>query len=539
MKRTLVWSAVILSSSMSFAAVRSVTDVDSLCEAIKSLQNGDRIELAPGTYDLSKGSYASSADSYFSLSGYNNFQIVGTGADASETIITSDGATSNRRFLSFRAYPDVVISNLTITGFAKSNGGSGAVYYESTGHDHANATIVDCVISNNWASGGGGAFGYYQWHQVAPCDSNAVTLIRCLLADNHSGGAAGAVLMPFNGMSIDCVFRNNSCTNAGGAVAGGTHIRSKFYGNWCHTKNNNSSGGGAIVSERGVTSCYDCIFEGNWVDAPGYPWGNGGAVHVASAGSIISNCTFRNCYAGGGVLNCAVGSSANGLVSDCTFVCNTNMLHDTYMGRVAACFAKYVNCLFATNRCNGAVCGGYSYVAANCLFATNVVGNARITDQNGKVYNSTFVNNKNSSGNTYYGCIHPTGSTAVNCAFYMNRSNGYMCDIDCREAMKFAITNSVYHDVMGAPSSGDPLTSFGALARGNEMKADFRFANAAAGDYRPARRSPLRDFGYVGDDVCAAVGEFDLAGNPRFVGKGIDAGCYEFGPIPGLMLLLR
>ena len=536
MKRSLVWSVVILSSSMSFAEVRSVTDVDSLCEAMKSLKDGDRIELAPGTYDLSKGSYASSATTYFSLTGYNNFQIVGTGANASETVIKSDGETSNRRFLSFRAYPDVVISNLTVTGFARNGDGGGAFYYESTKHDHANATIVDCVISNNWASGGGGAFGYYQWHQTVPCDSNAVTLVRCLLADNHSGGAAGAILMPFNGMSIDCVFRNNSCTNAGGAVVGGTHIRSKFCGNWCHTKNNSSSGGGAIVSERGVTSCYDCIFENNWVDAPSYPWGAGGAVHVTTAASVISNCTFRNCWSGSGVLTCSV---AGGLVSDCTFVCNTNMMHDVYMGRVAASFAKYANCLFATNRSNGAVCGGNTYTVANCLFATNVVGNARITDQNGRIYNSTFVNNKNFSGNSYYGCIHPTGSTAVNCAFYMNRSNDYMCDVDCREGMKFAITNCVYHDVMGAPASGDPLANFGALAAGNEMKADFRFANAAAGDYRLAKTSPLRDFGYLGADVLAVVGDRDLAGAPRRQGKGIDAGCYEFGPIPGLMLLLR
>jgi hypothetical protein len=65
-----------------------------------------------------------------------------------------------------------------------------------------------------------------------------------------------------------------------------------------------------------------------------------------------------------------------------------------------------------------------------------------------------------------------------------------------------------------------------AYGDGNQSAAPL-FADAAAGDYREAAGSPTIDGG-----VVEAVGDVDLAGGPRILGRAPDIGAFEFSPTP-------
>jgi hypothetical protein len=66
------------------------------------------------------------------------------------------------------------------------------------------------------------------------------------------------------------------------------------------------------------------------------------------------------------------------------------------------------------------------------------------------------------------------------------------------------------------------------IDRGGNQSAPPQFVSSAAGDYTEAASSPTIGTGLLE----AAVGPFDLAGNPRVFGGGIDIGAFEFVPPP-------
>ncbi|MBQ6246577.1 MAG: hypothetical protein IJK04_06910, partial [Kiritimatiellae bacterium] len=110
---------------------------------------------------------------------------------------------------------------------------------------------------------------------------------------------------------------------------------------------------------------------------------------------------------------------------------------------------------------------------------------------------------------------------AVNTVFSCNvLASGTLQDI--KDTTAPAMTNCLYSVL-----SGDLPTS----ASGCVHAADPGFADAAAGDYTPAWKSPLRNAAWSNAAYLLSLGPVDLAGNPRVYirdGQGVlDIGCLE------------
>ena len=68
--------------------------------------------------------------------------------------------------------------------------------------------------------------------------------------------------------------------------------------------------------------------------------------------------------------------------------------------------------------------------------------------------------------------------------------------------------------------------------------ADPKFTDVTSGDYSLAAASPLVNKGADYADA-GGISEFDIAGNPRKIGKHVDIGCYECQKTPGFYIFVR
>ena len=68
------------------------------------------------------------------------------------------------------------------------------------------------------------------------------------------------------------------------------------------------------------------------------------------------------------------------------------------------------------------------------------------------------------------------------------------------------------------------------------IAADPKFVDPAHGDFTLQASSPCRNAGAIADWMNSA---FDLLGKKRIIGDTVDIGCYEFRPIPSLVVFLK
>lgn len=524
-QKKMLFAVIGLSAFSLFAAARKPMDVpvdtvEKLVEAIGNAVSGDRILLAPKTYDLTGVRMSKEGDSgYAHLLVSTKCTIAGTGSRRDDTILKGAGNTDCEAGFPLKVLyvsaAGTVISNLTITGGydTKSKKFGGGVTYANGGN-----LVVDCIISNNYTTSSGGGLGgkYSTVHTV-----DRVSAIRCLFVGNGADGCGGAMTCR-GSYTLDCVFSNNWTKSSGGAVMSGSHFGSKFYDNWCYSQTA-GQGGGAVgrdyVNDAFIYhgSCVDCVFVGNGYTNKAV---TGAAIYRATA---VSNCFFaaNHCETSNAMI------AGVPIVSHCTFADHVDV---PVMMRCSDVPVEVDSCVF-TNNAVGT--DGFFYcdplVVRNSLFVNNQISGHYCRSGDCDFQNCTFV------GNTGATTFLSSDCSAVNCVFAGNSP------YEIPESASYIpyMTNCLWTSQV---KTNDTMTTrLAAKCSGtSRLVADVKFKDPANGDYSPKGiRSPLYNAGYEDDAYLAALGKTDCAGGERRKFDKIDIGAFEMQEKQGLTVIFR
>lgn len=265
------------------AETYDVSTVGELTAALAKQADGDVINIAAGTYDLTAQIELTTA-------------VTVSGAGAGKTILKSADSTKSMRVLSL-GHKDAVVENLTIDGGYLSSG-NGAGAYVTAG------TLQDCEIMNCSEN---------HWGGVAGCGVYATgadsLVLRCDIHDNHAkmGNGMGLALAA-TAVAKFCLIRDNVCDNsesaryaayidANGRLENCTVTHNECY-NDCAvgTKPDN------VNNKEYVTNCI--------------VWGNSGNVPKLKSMGNLSNAVWADGWTIGG----NVRNVANTTVEDPDFV---------------------------------------------------------------------------------------------------------------------------------------------------------------------------------------------------------------------------
>jgi hypothetical protein len=292
-----VWMAfagliVLANATVGSAATINVpADHGTIQAAINVSVNGDEIVVAPGIY-VGAIDFLGKSITIRSASG-----------DPSDTTINGNGAF---HVVFINSSGNARLEGLTITGGDASGAGSnsegGGVWaFQST------LTVENCILENNLAAKGGGAFVF----------NGASTFLGCEFSNNNGGGASaggGGIFRGGSGgtLTVDgCTFTGNTATQGGAIMIffngpGVTISDSVFDGN--------SAGfGGALQSFSNGMTMDNCLFMGNTAT------NQGGACGVTNSVGIdpqIVNCTFTQNSSPTGALFMQ-NSAATPIVTNC------------------------------------------------------------------------------------------------------------------------------------------------------------------------------------------------------------------------------
>jgi hypothetical protein len=390
-------------------------DFNNIQAAIDNSNNGDVIEVQPGTYT---GPGNRDID-------FKGKAIVVRGADPNDpnvvaaTIIDCNGTELERHcgfYFHNREDANSIINGLTIkNGYANYGGGL---------YSNCAPAITNCIITANFALYcGGGIYG---------CDG---PIINCTITNNtvnRYGDTYGGGLFECDGLISGCVIRNNLADYGGGlSRCDGTIM------NCIITENRFSEhGGGLFMCDANIT---DCKITGN----SNTLWDNpGGGLYECNGN--IRNCMvagnkadygggFRQCD--GTIINCVViGNYAD--VGGGFDYCDGNIVNCTISGNLSndgagfrCCDGTITNCIVVGN--SGYYGGGFFKCNAfitNCIVSGNEgraggAGMCNWDDSNPILTNCTFSEN---SAREYGGGLFNTwwsGATIKNCIFWHNNAD--------------------------------------------------------------------------------------------------------------------
>lgn len=491
--KKILFAVIGLSVFSLFAATRPPMDVpvktvDELIPAIADGVSGDRILIAPGTYDLTGRQMAQSGGSAVKshLSVTKVYSFLGQGAKPEDTVLKGDGDT--HRVMMINTSAGTVVSNLTFTnGKCTDNGGAVLVYAGAT-------EFVDCRFLKCHGSSGGAIYSKV---------TGAVAR-NCWFVDNYSGAGGGTYACD----TENCTFTNNLVKGTGGGAYKGYHVGSRFYFNGAI--GSDSSGGGAVGETKSVaptTVCVDCEFIGN---TNTMAESHGAVIYYAKA---LTNCTF---VANEGVDGVVQGAS---IVSGCSF-------SDNNSGSCCRWCKEIDMCRFVNDRQAVTVTStSYGYPETwvrNSLIKGQIYSSGYANGGDGVAYfeNCTLVDN------SFKNAPLSSGAVAVNCAFSGNLPQ------DIYSSSYPDMTNCLYITRSGTAE----LTK----AFHCQQVADMKFKDPANGDYSPKGvRSPLYNAGYEDDGYLAAIGKTDCAKKPRVMFDRVDIGAFEMQEKQGLTVIFR
>jgi parallel beta-helix repeat protein len=311
--------------------------------AIDDANDGDEIQVAPGTYNEAidfKGKavrlYSGGPDVTI-IDGTGNYHVVQcvSGEDANTVLegFTITGGNANgtdpndRRgggMFNFSSSP--MVTNCTFTGNSAAEGG--AIHNSSS-----NPTVADCTFSNNTATWDAG--GMYN------TDSNpAVT--NCSFSNNTATNA-GAGMCNYTNSSptvTECTFTANNATQGGSGMLNWGNSSPTVTG-CTFTANTTSSNGGGMLNVVCTPTITNCTFNSNHA-------AYGGGMYNNQASPTMTNCIFINNSVtnnGAGMINQTMSSPT---VTNCTFTMNSALSGGGMFnyGHGGASYPTVTNCIF-------------------------------------------------------------------------------------------------------------------------------------------------------------------------------------------------
>jgi hypothetical protein len=363
-------------------------------------------------------------------------------------------------------------------------------------------TITDCRFTENAA----GDFGGGLYIQGTTAD-----VAGCEFTGNQAGTSGGAMVINYGGTVrlSDSTFTSNLADRAGGAIA--SHA-SAMEVSGCALANNESSGGGGVLVEKGELHTFtDCRFIEN---TGGDNVGGGGALLYDAAAAEFLRCEFAsNTVSPGRGGGASVALNSRAVFTDTVFTGNRAVSAGPGGGAINAGHGSavlVVNGLFVKN-------------AADTWGGAVVVYDQNDGDARADIVNSTFCDNSAGNGG---GAIRLSSNGFGSVANSILRGNT-PDQISEFVADALAVT---YSNVEGGRSGlgnidGDPI-----------------FVDPDAGDFSLSEGSCVID---AADNTALPLGTLtDLAGDPRFHddpwtpdtgvpgGDGgsavVDMGAYEF-----------
>ncbi len=320
-----VLAMVVVAGVVRAATYQVPGDFATIGAAIAGVPDESTIRVAAGTYteyievlDLKKNLYVYGAGGAAGtiLNGENSRRILrianGPGGDSNKNIVFDGFTFTNGQ------EPGLSLSPITISSakpvflhcvFSNNHAAEkgGAVLSYGSG---AAPVFEDCVFTGNRSDRTGGAV------LTGGTADEFITFKQCRFENNsnrvstsagrYNGGGA-IYFAEGSGLVLDCVFLNNSCNYAGGAITSLSSweyapdrveiIGSRFEGNfaqpWPGQEPPEPSEAGAVMTEGNLDLVIDgCYFENNWAMG-------GGAVQSFRANLLVYNSIFENCRATG------------------------------------------------------------------------------------------------------------------------------------------------------------------------------------------------------------------------------------------------
>ena len=508
-------------------------DFDTIQAAIDDSNDGDTIEVQPGTY---------TGDGNRDIN-YNGKAITVRSIDPNDpnivaaTIIDCNGTEGEpHRGFYFHNNEEAnsVLAGLTIkNGYAPEKiiywgdypwgirAGGGILF------DGSSPTVIGCTVSDCNANYGGGVSCGLIGH---PNDSSP-TITNCVIQSNSAQDGAGLYFYRSNANLLNCDISANKAWNFGGGV----HIRGSIPTiNHCTISDNsakkwgggiNGTGGYGFPSGQGVINF--CRIIGNSAR-------DGGGVRTFG-GSIMNSTISDNKaeFYGGGL------DYSDCLIHNCTISGNSAR----FGGGLRGCDGTITNCTITGNRAEGEILyggegGGFYFCESliiNCLIAGNKAevwgGGLRFTY--GPIVNCTVSGN--SAGKAGGGMYCYWGShTIINNSIF--RANYAPDGPDFHWKLNSYASISHTDLAGGWPGEGnidaDPRfveAGYWADVNDTNIIADPNDPNSLwiDGDYHLLPGSPCIDTG--DPNYTADLNETDLDGKPRIFDGRIDMGAYEYG----------
>lgn len=579
---------------------------------IKKTVTGDIVYIAPGTYTLdatkvqplNTGAYIRiPKDS--STPAASNIVFIGESDNPEDVRIIGDPATKRRIF--YFAQGGHTLRNLLISGGYTAYQGAGICMPDNTlfyADPSLAFTASNCVVENCSALYQGANRGGLWRDCVIRNNEVRSTDYRKTLPITSEGSGGGV----FNATLYNCVITNNTAGYCGGGIAGGT-MTGLPGESACYTKayncligwNSSANGGGAGASEvmTGRTYCqlYDCTVVSNlaryMVGSTSNAFGGGAFLCTISNSVIRGNSSLRS-----GNHTDGKGNGAGGGVRDCTVTDSLIKDNTSIMGGAGASSCDLVRCAILNNCATGtawnAGYGGGTHACPrveDCLIAGNsghyggagfngsfdrcvMTNNQATVVDGGATYNATSRNcvvvgnyaaryyahcrgahygdlvyaNRNGTVNGTSGIGQDIANTneplpVVNCTVW-NNLNG------SAEVSRASVTNSIMTSVLSLKvavnsfwrSGTGPANAVNCISGTDK---DPKFAGVKVTDspstdvpwaaYALLASSPCRDAGVT---LAGQTAETDLLGNPRVKFDGVDMGALELFTIPGLLIKL-
>lgn len=230
-----------------------------LQEAVTAAASGDTIVVTAGIYRGAGNRDVSFTD-----------KIVSLRSESGPEQCTIDCEGQGAAFILDSERPGLVLDGFTITG--GQGGQGGAIRAPSVG----TLTLLNCILADNHATDSGGAV------YVAAC---RVVFSNCTFRDNTATRDGGAVMADprCNLLLEDCTFVGNEAGRHGGGL--GTLGWDCIFRRCTFSGNHAAAWGGAAWC-GGTVQMINCVFSGNLAE------GYGGGAYSFGALATVMHCTF-------------------------------------------------------------------------------------------------------------------------------------------------------------------------------------------------------------------------------------------------------